>query len=322
MFILLLQGNIIGVRKRSKLGGYMDIKLLKTFLLVAKLLNITKAAEQLSFTQPAISSQIYSLEDEFHVRLFERNGKRLALTEAGKRFIDYAERISNLYEETQNVMASYNQGNDTVRIGVSTQLINHFLPSVLMETQAQMPHVSINVEVCMNTQEVLKGINEQHFDLGLIHGENTYKQIRQHGVWTEDVLWVASIEFLKTHFPITDISQVPLINYTAGSVLRTKLDEVFRYTNFNSYIQYSDSEAIKQAVLAGLGVSYLPRSLVREEIQRGTLVVLKQEPPMQLRVSLVHRKDKVYTLPMYAILLTLANQQDADESIKELLSCN
>ncbi len=63
----------------------MDSKLLKTFLLVAKLLNITKAAEQLSFSQPAITAQICSLEDELRVQLFQRNGKRLALTKAGEK---------------------------------------------------------------------------------------------------------------------------------------------------------------------------------------------------------------------------------------------
>lgn len=297
----------------------MDIRLLKTFLLVARLLNITRAAEQLSFTQPAITSQIYSLEDEFHVRLFERNGKRLALTEAGKKLIDYAEKITSLYEETQHVMASFSNGDDIIKLGVSTQLINHFLPSVLIEFQGQMPHVNISVEVCMNTQEVLKGVNEHRFDLGFIHGTNTFQQIRQHGVWTEDVLWVASSEFIKNHSSIKDIRQVPLINFTEGSVFRAKLDEFVQSSEFQSPLQYSDSEAIKQAVIAGLGISYLPRSLVKDEISRGTLVVIEQGPPMQLQVSLVHRKDKAYTLPMYALLLALSNQPSADESIKKLL---
>lgn len=297
----------------------MDIRLLKTFLLVARLLNITKAAEQLSFTQPAITSQIYSLEDEFRVRLFERKGKRLALTEAGKQLIDYAEKLTSLYEETQNVMSSFIHRDDSIKLGVSTQLINHFLPAIIIELQQQMPHVNISVEVCMNTQEVLQGINNHRFDFGLIHGENTFLHIRQDGIWTEDVLWVASHEFIKKHAPITDVREVPLINFTEGSVFRAKLDELVPSSEFQSPIQYSDSEAIKQAVMAGLGISYLPQALIQEELSRGTLVVLENGPVIQLRVSLVHRRDKAYTLPMYALLLTLSAQPCADESIKELL---
>ena len=176
----------------------MDIRLFKTFLLVAELLNITRASEQLSFSQPAITAQICSLEDAFSVKLFERNGKRLTLTDAGKRMIDYAERIVSLYEETQNVMATFSHTGETIRLGVSTQMVNYFLPSILKELQVQMPSLAISVEVCMNTQEVLKGVLECRYDFGFIHGENTFKQIRQHGIWTEDVLWVASQDFMKT----------------------------------------------------------------------------------------------------------------------------
>lgn len=297
----------------------MDIRLFKTFLLVAKLLNITKAAEQLSFSQPAITAQIYSLEDSFRVRLFERNGKRLTLTEAGKKMINYAERIVSLYEETQNVMDTFRHSDDTIRLGVSTQMINYFLPSILKEIQAQMPSLNISVEVCMNTQEVLKGMIEHRYDFGFIHGQNTFKQIRQHGIWTEDVLWVASDEFMRSHPTIKDIRDLPIINYTEGSVFRTKLDEFVKENEFQSPIEYSDSEAIKRAVIAGLGVSYLPRTLVKDEIARGKLVVIEHGPLIQLRISLVHHKDKSFTLPMYALLLALANQPCADKTIKDLL---
>lgn len=297
----------------------MDIKLLKTFLMVAKLLNITKAAEQLSFTQPAISSQIYSLEDEFKVRLFERNGKRLALTAAGEKLVEYAERMISLYDETQNVMTSFGQRADVIRLGVSTQFINHLLPVVLLELQGRLPHLAVDVEVCMNTQEVLKGVSEYRFDLGFVHGENSLPQLRQHGVWTEKILWVANYELLRRYPPGENIAKLPLINYSEGSVFRSKLDGLATGDAFHSAIQYSDSEAIKHAVLAGLGISYLPASLVLEEVERGTLTVLPQGPPMALRVSLVHRRDKNFSVLMYALLLTLAAQPEADESIAELL---
>ena len=298
----------------------MDIRLLKTFLLVARLLNVTKAAEQLSFTQPAITSQIYSLEAELQVRLFERRGKRLTLTAAGEKLIEYAEKLTSLYEETQNVMSTFTQKDDIIKLGVSTQLINHFLPALLLTLQEQIPRLNINVEICMNTPEVLKGITEHRFDLGFIHGENSYPQIRQHGIRNEDVLWVASRNFINSHAPITDIRQVPLIHFTEGSVLRTKLDSIIPASELQSPVQYSDSEAIKQAVIAGLGISYLPRSLVSDELSRGLLAIIESGPPMQLRISLVHRKDKSYTLPMYALLVALSNQPGSDESLKELLT--
>ncbi|WP_158442786.1 LysR family transcriptional regulator [Pelosinus sp. UFO1] len=296
----------------------MDIGLFKTFLLVAELLNITRASEQLSFSQPAITAQICSLEDAFRVKLFERTGKRLTLTDAGKKMIDYAQRIVSLYEETQNVMATFSHASETIRLGVSTQMINYFLPFVLKELQGQMPSLNISVEICMNTQDVLKGILECRYDFGFIHGENTFKQIRQHGIWTEDVLWVASQEFIKNN-EVKDNNDLPVINYTVGSVLRGKLDELTGNEDLQSPIEYSDSEAIKRAVIAGLGISYLPTTLIKDEIAIGKLIVLEREPLIQLQISLVYHHDKTFTLPMYALLLALANQPGADKTIKELL---
>lgn len=298
----------------------MDVKLLKTFLLVAKLLNITQAAEQLKFSQPAITAQIYSLEDELKVRLFDRNGKRLKLTEAGEKMIEYAENIISLCEEAKNVMATFSHRDDTIKLAVSTQMINYFLPSILMEFQTQMPHINVSVEICMNKQEVLKGLMEHRYDLGFIHGENTFSQIRQHGIWTEDMVWVAGREYLKAH-PCKkgEWGQYPIINYTNTTVFRGKLEEIAGPGAFQSLVEYSDSEAIKRAVMAGLGISYLPRTLVKDEISRKILVPLEGGPKIQFRISLVHHKDKLFSVPMYALLLVLANQPSADESIKELL---
>lgn len=296
----------------------MDIRLFKTFLLVAKLLNITKAAEQLSFSQPAISAQIYSLEDAFHVRLFKRNGKRLALTEAGKKMVEYAGRMTSLYEEAQNAMRDFSRGEDTLRLGVSTQMINYFLPPILKQLQNEMPHVHVSVEICMSTQEVLKGMAEQRYDFGFIHGQNTVPQLSEHLVWSEKVLWVASPDFINKQ-PIQNIEKYPFINYTEGSVLRTKLEKMEQGSDFHATIEYSDSEAIKRAVMSGLGISYLPQSLVEDEVARNKLVVLEHGPQIQLCISLVHHNDKAFSLSMYALLLALANKPGVNENIKMLL---
>lgn len=297
----------------------MDIRLFKSFLLVAELLNITRAAEQLSFSQPAITAQICSLEDAFRVKLFKRKGKRLALTEAGRRMQEYAERMVSLYEEAQNVMATFEHKDEAIHLGVSTQMINYFLPVILKELQEQLPSLSISVEVCMNTQDVLKGILEHRYDFGFIHGQNTVKQIRQHGIWTEDVLWVGNPDLVKKYEASGKNKELPVINYTEGSVFRTKLDACIGKRELPSPLEYSDSEAIKRAVIAGLGISYLPRTLVKEEIAGGHLIVIERNPSIELQISLVYHQDISFSLPMYALLLALAHQPGADQTIKELL---
>lgn len=282
----------------------MDTRILKTFLLVAKLLNVTQAAEQLNFTQPAVTAQIHTLEKMFGVALFERVGKKMFLTEAGEKLIDYATRIINLCEETHAVLGSFQQGGE-ITLGVSTQMINYFLPPILQQLQQRLPTVSISVEVCMNTQEVLKGLVENRFDLGFIHGQNSMPQLTEVGIWREDILWVGSANLVKKQQYDQNVMHYPIVNFTVGSVFRRKFDEVVK-KNISSSIEYSDSEAVKQAVLNGLGISFLPKILVQKEIINGTLVQLTEGPKLDLTISLVHHKNKDYTVPMKEILLILA----------------
>ncbi len=300
----------------------LDIRVYRTFLLVARLLNITKAADQLNFSQPAITAQMHSLEEEFRVRIFDRSGKRLTLTEAGRQLVSYAERTLALYEETKNAMAEFGRAADSIRLGVSTQMINYLLPSLLMDFQAQMPNVFVSVEVCMNTQDVLKGVVEQRYDLAFIHGANTLQQVRHHKVWTDDIHWVASAGFVEAHPEIArqDVREWPLINFSVGGVFRAKFDEWMKNETINAVLEYSDSEAIKRAVLGGLGVSYLPRVLVEEAVSQGKLVILAPKIPFHLDISLVHLKSKEFNLPQYALLLAIANLPGAERSVKDMLA--
>ena len=95
----------------------MDIQLFQTFLMVAKLGNMTQAAEQLNFTQPTVTGQIRALEQDFGVMLFDRVGKKLFITDAGRELIDYAEKLLTTYDEAQKALSAH-PGN--IKIGIST----------------------------------------------------------------------------------------------------------------------------------------------------------------------------------------------------------
>lgn len=265
---------------------------------------------------------MHSLEEEFRVRIFDRNGKRLTLTKAGRQLVTYAERTLALYEETKNAMAEFSRGADTIRLGVSTQMINYLLPPLLMDFQAQMPNVFVSVEVCMNTEDVLKGVVEQRYDLAFIHGANPLQQVQYHKVWTDDIFWVAGAGLVAARPDIArqDVRDWPLINFSVGGVFRAKFDEWMKNETIKAVLEYSDSEAIKRAVLGGLGVSYLPRVLVEEAVAQGRMVILAPKVPFHLDISLVHLRNKEFSLPLYALLLAIANLPGADRSVKDLLT--
>lgn len=97
----------------------MDLRLVKTFLSVAKTENITQAAEEMKFSQPAITAQIKALEEHFGVLLFERVGKKLYITEAGKGLIGYAERLLIIHREAQATLQEHSY-DKTIKIGLGT----------------------------------------------------------------------------------------------------------------------------------------------------------------------------------------------------------
>ena len=111
----------------------MDIQLFQTFCLVAKLNNITQAAEQLNFTQPAVTAQIRMLEERYGITLFERIGKKLYITEAGRAMLANAETLLLAYEELNDAMEQFSAFVPTIRIGVSTTAASYikiFTPTV------------------------------------------------------------------------------------------------------------------------------------------------------------------------------------------------
>jgi DNA-binding transcriptional LysR family regulator len=85
----------------------MDIQFFQTFLMVAKLGNMTQAAEKMNFTQPTITGQIRTLEQHFGVMLFDRVGKKLYITDAGRELIDYAEKLLSTYDEAQKALSCF-----------------------------------------------------------------------------------------------------------------------------------------------------------------------------------------------------------------------
>lgn len=293
----------------------MEIRIFRSFLLVAKLLNFTQAAEKLNFTQPAITSQIHVLEENFGVRLFDRSGKKLCLTVAGERMVNYAEKMLSLYDSMQEAMATFQKDGGSLTVGIATQMINHKVPVILRELQHRQPGVNVSMAVRMNTQEVLKGILNNEFDLGFIHGKNSYLQLVQYSVWREPVIWVASPELLQQYNHSPNIMDYPIINYNVGSVFRAKMDEALQHSRLNCSIECSDSQAVRMAVLAGLGVSCVPKVLVKDNLQNKTLVQIKEAPVLELHVSVVYRKNKELSLAALNMLEILAELPDADRSL-------
>lgn len=298
----------------------MDIQLFRTFLLVAKLNNITQAAEQLNFTQPTITAQIQTLEEHFGVALFERIGKKLFITAAGRELTLHAGKLLTAYQDMNTGMQRYSAAANPIKLGASTTAASYILSPILLGFQERCPAASILVDICANLPLTVKGLLDNTFDLAIVHDNINHNQILQFNLTKEKLVWVAKRDLFISHNCCHDISHYPFINFRPGCVYRSKYEEVVQEQDVHSLLEYSDAEAIKRAVLDGLGASILPQVLVEPYLEDGTLVELTGKPQLTFIMSVAFHKSKVLTAAIRSLLLLFAEHATIQSGLPDYLN--
>ncbi|WP_371371861.1 LysR family transcriptional regulator [Sporomusa aerivorans] len=298
----------------------MDIQLFRTFLLVAKLKNITQAAEQLNFTQPAVTAHIRTLEEHFGVLLFERIGKKLYITEAGRELTIHVEKLLNLCCDMDTAMQRFSNLNSPVKVGASTAAASYILSPILLDFQKSGVAGSVTVDICPNLPLTIKGLMDNVFDIAIVHDKIDSSQIIQFELSHEKLVWVAKRDLIATNNNCQDISEYPFINFRPGCVYRTKYEDVVKEKDIQSLIEYSDAEAIKQAVLDGLGVSVLPYVLVEPFLANGILVELAGTPQLDFVMYVAFHKSKMLTPAIRSLLLLVAEHANIQNGLIEYLT--
>jgi DNA-binding transcriptional LysR family regulator len=282
----------------------MDIRLLKTFCVVAKLENITQAAEILNFTQPTVSAQIRTLEEHFGVQLFERIGKKLYITDAGKCLITPSEQIIKIYDETVARINCFSEVHYT-RIGISTSYINYWLSPALLQLQVNGTAGKINVEKCLNSSYVLNGINNNKYDIGIVHDFISEKFLNTVIINSEELVWVGHKNMIKDK-ACPEIDEYPVINFRQGCTFRILCDELLQKRGLNSTFEYSDFDAVKNAMAEGLGIALLPRIVVENLMkEHGKFYIFKELSNMKIPLFVITRKEKYLSTTAQALVKIL-----------------
>ncbi|WP_346353035.1 LysR family transcriptional regulator [Azotosporobacter soli] len=305
--------------RASKIVGCvadMELRLLETFLMVAKMENITQAAEQLKFSQPTVTTQIRTLEEDFGVLLFERVGKKLYRTEAGTRLIGYAEKMLLLHGEAQAALQEFSYDR-VIKIGLGTAVAAHTLSPVLQEFQTQLPNVAVQIEHCLDVPTAVKGVLDNCFDFAIVHKEIANKRIVKFDIVVEPLLWVARPDLLAKYGK--DVWLHPFIALKQGSIYRGKYDGLLKENKKRPVLEYSDSEGIRQAALNGLGVGVLPEVLVKHDLREGALVAFEDAPLLTIDFSLIFHREKTFTLPIRTLLEVLARHGNRESGLLEYM---
>ncbi|MFC5988130.1 LysR family transcriptional regulator [Marinicrinis lubricantis] len=276
----------------------MELRQLTTFRTVASTLNFTRAAEVLNYVPSNVTMQIKALEDELGVRLFDRLGKQLVLTTAGKRFLTHTQSVLDKLEEARSVVHDNEKLSGTLTVSANEVLCAYRLPVVFQRFRSRHPGVRLIFRSVPN-QELKQTLFDGTADVVFMLDE----PIRSSGLAVEPLLEETFCLFAAPDHPLTQRTELHLEDFHGevfltnekGCTYRTMFDRGFEKEGIDSitYLEFQNAEAIKQCAIAGIGIAFLPEIVTKAEVERGELVALPwQIPDLHVYTQMLWHKDK------------------------------
>lgn len=276
----------------------MELRQLITFTTVASTLNFTRAAEVLGYVPSNVTMQIKALEDELGVRLFDRLGKQLVLTAAGKRFLTHIQGVLNKLDEARSVVHDNEVLSGTLTISANEVICAYRLPTVFQRFRSQHPGVRLIFRSVPN-QELKQTLFEGTADVVFMLDE----PIRSSGLAVEPLVEETFRLFAAPDHPLAKRTELQLEDFHGevfltnekGCPYRTMFDRSFEKEGIDSitYLEFQSAEAIKQCAISGIGIAFLPEIVAEAEAERGKLVALPwQIPDLHVYTQMSWHKDK------------------------------
>jgi DNA-binding transcriptional LysR family regulator len=254
------------------------LRQLSTLLAVARLGSVSRAAEEIHLTQPAVSIQLKLLEASAGTPLVEREGRGIRLTGAGELMADYAARILDLWREAGDEMAACRGAvSRRLRIGVVTTA-EYLAPRMLVAFAREQPNVDVTLKVG-NRDEIVRLLTMQEVDLVIMGRPPGAVKTVATPFARHTMAFVAAPShplMTRKRPTLRDIAHEDLLVRERGSGTRTTLEQLFREADLHLRIgsELSSNEAIKQMCAAGLGLAFMSQHICRHEIESGELALL------------------------------------------------
>lgn len=282
----------------------MEIRNIRTFVRIAELQNFSKAAEQLGYSQSAVTMQIKQLEEELDTQLFDRIGKHIRLTQTGHRFLPRALDILDAVRRAESITRDPEDVTGTLRIGTAESLLISVFPPIFMEFGRLCPHVEVSTQTALLSD--LFGMLQQN-DIDILYFLDRKTNFPE---------WIKVAERPETAFfvasarsPLAGERQIPLERLLEEPFLLTEKGVSYRYAmeqilaadgiELHPFLETGNTDVITKMLLQNRGVSFLPEFVVRDYIRDGALVVLDTAcPEISMWSQLVYHKNKCVTPQM------------------------
>jgi LysR family transcriptional regulator, low CO2-responsive transcriptional regulator len=273
------------------------LRQLKVFESVARNLSFSRAAEELHLTQPAVSTQVKKLQEHAGLPLLEQLGKKIHLTPAGLEMLHSSRAIIQQFKEAEDAMTQF-KGVRGGKLNVAViSAGDYFFPRLLVEFARRHSGVTLNFGV-FNREELLDQLNDNLTDLAIMVRPPLDMDTVNEAFAPHPYVVVAAPDHplaARKRIPVARLASEPFIVREKGSDTWNSMQEGFgaHLDGLNIAMQIKSTETIKQAVMAGMGVSFLSAHTIGRELQAGSLAVLSvQGFPLMLNWYVVHRRTK------------------------------
>jgi DNA-binding transcriptional LysR family regulator len=276
----------------------INLHQLATFQAVAKHRSYARAAEELHFSQPAVSAQIRQLEESMGVKLFDKIGRKTHLTQAGETLYLYTQKIAALIDETLETMEALRSPHyGRLSVGADTTVGTYVIPSLLGKFRHLYPNVEITLDV-VNRVYILDSLINNRLDMAIMGKIPSESPVFSAPFAPNELVLIAPL----THrlagcvsIPFADLAREHFLLREVGSGTRAALEDVFREADVPLLVsmQVGNNSAIKQGVAAGLGIALISRVAIDMELETKRLVMLDVEGfPIMRQWYLIHLKEK------------------------------
>lgn len=282
----------------------MDIRHLITFNKICELGSFTKTAEALGYTQSTITSHIQELESHLGIAVFDRIGKNITLTNAGKELLKYSTELLSIYEKIEDIPKNIDNINGTLKIVAPESLTIYGLEPILKKYRNKFPMVTISL---MNSKysNIRDMLLNGEADIGFfLMPEYTNPDLIIHKLIEEPLLLVTAPD--KKYKDIKDIIHDNILSecviYTERNCsYRTIMEEYLSRNIITplSTMELSSVEAIKRCVMSGMGIALLPSMAVKTEIHEKKLTVVNHNLQLEpIYSQLAYHKNKTITFAL------------------------
>jgi DNA-binding transcriptional LysR family regulator len=301
----------------------MDFDQLETFLEVARHASFSRAAEKRFRTQPAISSQIRSLEEEVGAKLFDRSGGKVSLTAGGKAFQKYVEETLDARKAMLVAIAEMERvPRGEIIVGANEGTCLHILPEVFADFKKQYPDVSVNIKRS-DYAGILESVIDNSVDFGVVSLPVTDNRLTVVLIHRDELVIIVPpshpLGRMKSS-PIAEAARFPLVVPKVGHT-RDSLEELFheRRLKPNYTMELDSSELLKRFVAAGVGVGFIARSNVVEDVRARSLAAITiADAQVRRDLALVFRKDKALSRAALAFIDIAVKHKSTDELVPGL----